>query len=158
MRADLRQVVNESLRLDWLQPRRTPQGLVESHIGSRVRDGTFAVWFGDPYRALHGHDSAQLNVRWTNAIAALAVLHSSTSTTGSDAFRTSFLRQRSHCMCMFDHSPALPDTYSWRTGLLLGQHPEAGRLLHSPHPPLRRCAHTSSAALRLIHSWAQACS
>lgn len=55
-------MVNETLRLDWLEPRRTPQGRVMAHVGSRVRDGTMGVWFADPYRALHGHQSAQLTV------------------------------------------------------------------------------------------------
>ncbi len=77
----LRQVVNESLRLDWLEPRRTPQGRVESHVGSRVRDGTFAVWFSDPYRALHGHESAQLNVRTLDGFASQAAKRPATPTT-----------------------------------------------------------------------------
>ena len=61
------QVVNESLRLDWLQPRRTPQGVVESHVGSRARDGTMAIWFTDPWRALKGRQSAQLQARRSSA-------------------------------------------------------------------------------------------
>ena len=61
-------MVNESLRLDWLQPRRTPQGVVESHVGSRARDGTMGVWFTDPYRGLHGHRSAQLQARHTSLL------------------------------------------------------------------------------------------